>query len=221
MCSHATRSLHLVRVRTSWEEKKNVKKEQITGWLSLLRSICRPIVRTHTLSFCLFLLPFIVLVCQLYKTTVQTEKRKRKDEEEERACICVCAWVRWTSFMLRACYTNSKEEAALTVYITWKANRNNNNNNRCVKNNKSTVAYCARSRVRARWDVSIFLRFFSLLSFLSFLSLPRQRTEKAAPNAKEQKMENILHHLPLLLRSHHKAFFSQRCRSSTTDTTKE
>ncbi len=116
----------------------------------------------------------------------------------------MCARVRWTSLMLRACYTNSKEEAASTACITWKANKNNNNNNRCVKNNISTVAYCARSRARARAEMSLFSFVFFLLSFLSFLSLPRQRTERAAPNAKEQKMENILR---LLLCSHHKAFF--------------
>ncbi len=49
-----------------------------------------------------------------------------------------------------------------------------------------------------------FPSFFFLLSFLSFLSLPRQRTEKAASNAKEQKTENILR---LLFCSHHQAFF--------------
>ncbi len=58
-----------------------------------------------------------------------------------------------------------------------------------------------------RWDVSIFLQFFFLLSFLSLLSLPKQRTDSAVPNAKEQKMENILLLLLLLLRSHHEAFF--------------
>ena len=39
---------------------------------------------------------------------------------------------------------------------------------------------------------------FFLLSFLSLLPLPSQRTDNAAPNAKEQKMESIL--LPLLPR---------------------
>jgi len=158
-----------VHVRTSWEEK-NVKKEQITGWLSLflLRSICRPLVCSLSLtlyaSFCL--LPFIAIVCQTHPTTVQTEKKKRKKNER------VCARVRWTSFMLRACYTNSKEEvaAALAICITWKANKNNNNNNnRCVKNNISTVAHCARCRSRAK--MSLFSFGFFLLSFLSLLSL--------------------------------------------------
>jgi hypothetical protein len=75
VCSHATRSLHLVHVRTSWEEKKNVKKEQITGWLSLAYvQSARPIVRAPSLF------PFIVLVCQPHRTTVQTEKRREKEE---------------------------------------------------------------------------------------------------------------------------------------------
>mgnify|MGYP007096996487 FL=1 len=121
MCSHATRSLHLVHVRTSWEGKKNVKKEQITGWLFLLRSLCRPIVRAYSFflllslslslfafSFCLFLLPFIVFVCQLLqRTTVQTERRRKKVEggkEERKRGRRTSAYVRarayWTSFTL-------------------------------------------------------------------------------------------------------------------------
>ncbi len=49
-----------------------------------------------------------------------------------------------------------------------------------------------------------------LLSFLSLLSLPKQRTDSAVPNAKEQKMENILLLFLRLLRcSHHEAFSSR------------
>jgi hypothetical protein len=55
VCAHATRSLHLVHVRTSWEEKKNVKKEQITGWLSLSLSLSyvQSAVRSYALSLSL------------------------------------------------------------------------------------------------------------------------------------------------------------------------
>jgi hypothetical protein len=110
--------------------------------------------------------------------------------------------------MLRACYTNSKEEeeeeaAASAVCITRKANKNNNNNNRCVK--KQHLHYgplCSFPYARSK--MSPFSFVFFLLSFLSFLSLLRRRTERAVPNAKEQKTENILR---LLLCSHHKAFF--------------
>lgn len=110
MCSHATRSLHLVHVRTSWEGKKNVKKEQITGWLFLLRSICRPIVRAYSffllLSLCLFLLSLSIFsffhsLCsfanyykeQLFKLKEEEKNRggkrgKKKRTKNERVCAC-------------------------------------------------------------------------------------------------------------------------------------
>jgi len=59
-------------------------------------------------SFYLFLLPFIVFVCQLLqRTTVQTERRRKKVEggkEERKRGRRTSAYVRarayWTSFML-------------------------------------------------------------------------------------------------------------------------
>lgn len=112
VCSHATRSRRLVRVRTSWEEKKNVKKEQITGCLSLflflflafLRSICRLIVRVLSLSVCLslslrlflLLLLFFHSSCsfandeeQLFKLRRKRERGKRKKNERVHVCTSV------------------------------------------------------------------------------------------------------------------------------------
>jgi hypothetical protein len=85
------------------EEEKNVKKEQITGWLSLslafLRSICRPIVRA--LSFSVF--SFFHLSCsfanyieQLFKLEreMKEEKGRRRRRRRRGTSVCMCARVR-------------------------------------------------------------------------------------------------------------------------------
>jgi hypothetical protein len=111
---HATRSLRLVHVRISWEEKENVKKEQITGSLSpslsLVRSICRPIVRTLAVYRPLSLslpLHFFHSSCAFTKHTNNCSNWKERDEKEKErrrkerkknsnsglVCVCVCVCV--------------------------------------------------------------------------------------------------------------------------------
>ena len=208
-------------IREEKEEEKNVKKEQITAWLpsarslspSLpLRSICRPTVaRTRSL----YLFPMSELFCQPLPALNNCSKWKEKenktkeeddvgDDDDDQAHVCTSALR--TSFILRVCNTNSRAEeeeatAASTFYVTWKANKNNNNNNRCVKYNISTMAHCACFRERALALRCLYFpsTLFFPPSFLLLLSSRRPRNDSTAANAKEQKMENILRLLLVLL----------------------
>ena len=109
------------------------------GAFSLARSFVRLLARARSLHLFLTLLPFIVLVCQAHRTTVQTERGEKKEEEveeeerSERTGVCVYVYVHECvehhsnlEHSMRAAKKEEGEEeeeeeeeaAALTVCIT-------------------------------------------------------------------------------------------------------